>query len=61
MLATRKTKCFPPYVLNHHSESLMYDTDGNLISDGRWAYTWDAEPHFTGHFTRPFTMLSSHL
>lgn len=25
------------------SESLAYDTDGNLTSDGRWAYTWDAE------------------
>ena len=25
------------------SEPLAYDTDGNLTSDGRWAYTWDAE------------------
>jgi RHS repeat-associated protein len=24
-------------------ESFGYDTDGNLTSDGRWAYTWDAE------------------
>ena len=24
-------------------EALAYDTDGNLISDGRWTYTWDAE------------------
>ncbi|MBB5353948.1 hypothetical protein HNR46_004218, partial [Haloferula luteola] len=20
-----------------------YDADGNLLSDGRWTYTWDAE------------------
>ena len=24
-------------------ESFNYDDDGNLISDGRWNYTWDAE------------------
>lgn len=24
-------------------ESFGYDTDGNLTSDGRWSYTWDAE------------------
>ncbi|MES2709348.1 MAG: RHS repeat-associated core domain-containing protein [Verrucomicrobiota bacterium] len=24
------------------SESLVYDLDGNLTSDGRWNYTWDA-------------------
>jgi RHS repeat-associated protein len=24
-------------------EILVYDLDGNLTSDGRWAYTWDAE------------------
>jgi YD repeat-containing protein len=24
-------------------ESFAYDADGNLISDGRWNYTWDAE------------------
>ena len=24
-------------------ESFAYDFDGNLISDGRWNYTWDAE------------------
>ncbi|PTY01138.1 RHS repeat-associated core domain-containing protein [Opitutus sp. ER46] len=25
------------------TETLTYDEDGNLKSDGRWAYTWDAE------------------
>jgi YD repeat-containing protein len=24
-------------------ESFTYDSDGNLTSDGRWDYTWDAE------------------
>jgi YD repeat-containing protein len=24
-------------------ESLGYDDDGNLTSDARWTYTWDAE------------------
>ena len=24
-------------------ETLTYDADGNLLSDGRWNYTWDAE------------------
>jgi RHS repeat-associated protein len=24
-------------------EGFSYDTDGNLVSDGRWTYTWDAE------------------
>ena len=26
-----------------NSESYTYDADGNLSSDGRWNYTWDAE------------------
>ncbi len=25
------------------SEAFTYDLDGNLLSDGRWNYTWDAE------------------
>jgi RHS repeat-associated protein len=25
------------------AESYAYDADGNLISDGRWSYAWDAE------------------
>lgn len=24
-------------------EALAYDADGNLTSDGRWTYTWDAD------------------
>ncbi len=24
-------------------EQFTYDADGNLLSDGRWNYTWDAE------------------
>jgi RHS repeat-associated protein len=26
-------------------ESFSYDDDGNLLSDGRWVYTWDGENH----------------
>jgi RHS repeat-associated protein len=29
------------------SEHLIYDEDGNLKSDGRWTYTWDAENRLT--------------
>lgn len=25
------------------NESFVYDVDGNLVSDGRWQYAWDAE------------------
>ena len=25
------------------TDTLQYDTDGNLIRDGQWTYTWDAE------------------
>ena len=25
------------------TESYTYDTDGNLATDGRWAYSWDGE------------------
>lgn len=32
-------------------ESFTYDADGNLTSDGRWSYTWDAENRLTS-FTR---------
>src|ERR1041385_7807157 len=26
-------------------EAYTHDLDGNLVSDGRWTYTWDAENH----------------
>lgn len=33
-------------------ETFAYDADGNLQSDGRWNYTWDAENRLTGVETR---------
>jgi RHS repeat-associated protein len=29
-------------------ENYSYDADGNLLSDGRWTYTWDAENRLIG-------------
>ena len=29
--------------LQQTPEAFSYDSDGNLIQDGRWTYTWDAE------------------
>jgi len=29
-------------------EQFRYDADGNLLRDGRWNYTWDAENRLTG-------------
>src|SRR5207249_854597 len=29
--------------LPRNPESFSYDDDGNLLSDGRWTITWDAE------------------
>jgi RHS repeat-associated protein len=34
-------------------ESFTYDLDGNLLSDGRWAYTWDGENHLIAMQTTP--------
>ena len=31
------------YFLASHPEKFDYDEDGNLLFDGRWEYTWDAE------------------
>jgi RHS repeat-associated protein len=28
-------------------ESFVYDADGNLVQDGRWSYTWNAENQLT--------------
>ena len=30
-----------------NSQNLTYDTDGNMLSDGNWAYTWDGENRLT--------------
>ena len=30
-------------LLKEHPEVYAYDDDGNLTSDGRWTYTWDAD------------------
>ena len=29
-------------------ENYTYDADGNLLSDGRWTYTWDGENRLVG-------------
>ncbi len=34
-------------------EIFSYDLDGNLISDGRWSYTWDAENRLIAMQTLP--------
>jgi hypothetical protein len=41
-----------PGLLAQYPETLAYDADGNLVADGLWDYTWDAEnrPELTfGH------------
>jgi len=35
------------------TETLSYDLDGNLQSDGRWSYTWDAENRLIAMQTHP--------
>ena len=30
-----------------NSQNLTYDTDGNMLSDGNWTYTWDGENRLT--------------
>jgi RHS repeat-associated protein len=34
-------------------EAYTYDEDGNLLSDGRWSYTWDAENRLKSMETVP--------
>jgi RHS repeat-associated protein len=34
-------------------EAYTYDADGNLTSDGRWNYTWDAENHLASMEAKP--------
>lgn len=31
------------HFLAQNPEAFTYDGEGNLLSDGRWSYTWDAE------------------
>jgi RHS repeat-associated protein len=40
-------------------EVFSYDLDGNMISDGRWNYTWDAENRLIKVESRPDTPSSS--
>lgn len=42
--ASREGEVFVPKT----PESFGYDADGNLTSDGRWSYTWDAENRLVG-------------
>jgi len=39
------------------SESLTYDLDGNLTSDGIWTYTWDAENRLTSMVMNSWAVL----
>jgi RHS repeat-associated protein len=40
-------------------EAFTYDLDGNMTSDGRWNYTWDAENRLIKVESRPDTPSSS--
>jgi RHS repeat-associated protein len=41
--ATNETTVSGSAFVARTPEGFSYDTDGNLLSDGRWAYAWDAE------------------
>ena len=36
-------------------ENLSYDPDGNLLTDGRWTYTWDLADRLVKMVSLPFT------
>lgn len=38
--------------LSQTPETFVHDADGNLVQDGRWDYTWDAENRLTAMQTR---------
>jgi RHS repeat-associated protein len=38
-----------------YTETLDYDTDGNLTSDAKWTYSWDAENRLTAMEAKPWT------
>lgn len=37
-------------------EAFGYDSDGNLVQDGRWSYSWDAENRLTQMETTPLAV-----
>jgi hypothetical protein len=37
------------------NEDLTYDLDGNLLTDSRWTYTWDAADRLVKMVSLPFT------
>jgi RHS repeat-associated protein len=41
-----------------YTETLDYDTDGNLTSDAKWTYSWDAENRLTAMEAKPWTALA---
>jgi hypothetical protein len=41
--ATNETTVSGNIFVPQTPEQFTYDLDGNLLSDGRWSYTWDAE------------------
>lgn len=43
------------------TKGLIYDADGNLLSDGRWIYTWDAENQLVSMTSIPLEHSASQL
>ena len=52
MTATYRTNFVAPA-----TETFAYDDDGNLTSDGRWNYTWDAENRLIQMISKTYTGL----
>src|ERR1019366_5160491 len=46
--ATGQTSVSGNVYVAKNGEGFTYDLDGNLKTDGRWTYTWDAENRLTG-------------
>jgi hypothetical protein len=40
-------------IYRQHRENYGYDLDGNLLTDGRWQYAWDAENRLTSMTALP--------
>lgn len=47
------TELVQPVFLPRSPEEFTHDADGNLLSDGRWVYTWDAENRLSAIETHP--------